>query len=75
MTAWRLTESLDKPETLTLDGNNYMQTRNVKKIKETTNDAGEKVAEHYEYELRWMSVSEYEMLSAMQNIYSGGTEV
>lgn len=75
MTAWRKTESLDKPQSLALDGENYMQTRNVKVIPESKNDAGGTIAEHYEYDIRWMTISEYEMLSAMQNIYSGNTEV
>lgn len=75
MTSWRETLSLDKPKPLALDGDNYMQTRNVVEIPESKDDRGEIILKHYKYDLRWMTISEYEMLSAMQNIYKGESEV
>lgn len=71
MTAWTKEEMLERPEELVLDaGNNYIQRRNIVFV-ETDGDK----PEHYECDMRFISVAEYEMLKAMQNIVSGVSEV
>lgn len=72
MTNW-ISEELDhRPEQLENDGTNegYVQRRNIEKI-----EATEDMPERYTCEMRFISVSEYEMLKAMQNIVSGNIEV
>lgn len=76
MTAWEKSQSNDKPLELTLDGNDsYIQCRNIKEVEASKDDNGKDIPKHYEYEMRFLTVSEYEMLNAMQNIMHGQTEV
>lgn len=72
MTKWT-EEILDHlPQSLEDDGtpDGYIQRKDIKKI-----DATEKMPEQYVCQMRYLSVSEYEFLKAIQNIMDGGKEV
>lgn len=72
MTGWKIEELDFEPVELESDGtpNGLIQRRNIKKVKKS----GDKPA-HYECEMRFITVSEYELLKAIQNIMNGGVEV
>lgn len=70
MTSWQK-EWLDKrPEELVQDGDMYIQRKNIQLIPAD----GDK-PEHFECEIRFITVTEYNMLQAMQNIMQGLREV
>ena len=66
-------ETLDyEPPILESDGtpDGYIQRKNIQKIKATDD-----TPEQYECDMRFISVSEYEFLKAIQNIINGEQEV
>ena len=71
MTAWQIEELMHQPDPLVLDGKDmYIQRKNIAKV-----EADGDKPEHYICEMRFISVAEYEMLKAMQNIMQGKNEV
>lgn len=75
MTAWTSTELDHEPHPLDSDGTptGYIQYRNIVHHEAEEGEMGK--PEHWTAEMRFISVSEYENLKAIQNIVSGGTEV
>ena len=72
MTAWTEEYSDYQPPELESDGTNdgLIQRKNIKHV-----NATEETSEHWECEMRFISVSEHEFLKAVQNIMNGGHEV
>ena len=72
MTKW-VTEVLDhNPPALESDGtpDGLIQRKDIKVIPAT-----EEMSEQYECQMRYMTISEYEFLKAIQNIMNGEEEV
>lgn len=72
MTVWTVEELDHLPPELESDGTNdgLIQRKNIKKI-----EATETTPEHWECNMRFISVSEHEFLKAVQNIMNGEQEV
>lgn len=73
MTTW-IEEELDhKPEELEVNYDEYIQRKNIKEV--TKKDKEGRTYKAWTCQMRFLKISEYEMLKAMQNIMAGGTEV
>ncbi len=72
MTSWT-EEKLDhKPEELEVNYDSYIQRKEIREI-EVKDEQGKRKA--WTCMMRFIKISEYELLKAMQNIMAGGTEV
>ena len=78
MTVWTYEELDHQPLPLEGDGTNegHIQRKNIEHHKAVKGKNGEEdKSEYWTCQMRFISVSEYEMLNSIQNIVQGGVEV
>lgn len=73
MTSWTEEELDHKPEELEVNYDEYIQRKNIKEV--TKKDEEGRAYKAWTCQMRFLKISEYEMLKAMQNIMAGGIEV
>lgn len=73
MTSWTEEELDHNPEELEINYDEYIQRKNIKEV--TKKDEEGRVYKAWTCQMRFLKISEYEMLKAMQNIMAGGIEV